>query len=96
MLKPTKNIWRSNRYLTLLANDKGTDQTSLCLCCSQSRKVRVSRVFVHMMLKPRLPGLRLATRLPVRKKKHLFILVIQVIEIRTESCKTALLPNIYT
>ena len=33
MLKPTKNIWRIKRYLTLLlyssdSNDKGADQTA--------------------------------------------------------------------
>ena len=79
MLKPIKNIWKSNMYLTLLLyflnsewlrpwSDCKYAQASLRLCCSQSRKVRVSRVFVHMMLNPRLPGLRLATCLPVRKK----------------------------
>ena len=30
-----------------IANDKGADQAGLCLCCSQSRKVRVSRVYAH-------------------------------------------------
>ena len=52
-------LWASS---LLKGKRKSDAQAGLCLCCSQSRKVRVSRVYAHMMLKPRLPGLRLATR----------------------------------
>ena len=73
MLKPTKNgelriFWPS--YSTFqISNNKGADQTvhragwSTPLLFA-SNKVRVSRLEAYMMLKPRLPGLRLATRLP--------------------------------
>ena len=38
--------------------------------CKQ-RKVRVSLVYVHMMLKPKLPGVRLATRLKSLHKRSI-------------------------
>ena len=50
-----------------MVNNKGADQTARMLRSAPllfaSNKVRVSRVEAHMILKPRLPGLRLATRL---------------------------------
>ena len=49
-------------------NDKGADQTAqmrrlICAFVVRNQEVGVSRVYAHMMLRPRLPGLRLATRL---------------------------------
>ena len=73
ILKPTKTngefkgIWLS--YFTFqIVNNKGADQTTrlrrlVCALLFTSIKVRVSRVDVHMMFKPKLHGLRLATPL---------------------------------
>ena len=67
MLKPTKNgelidIWPSFQ----IANNKGADQTARMrrlVCAFVVRKQLGFSVEVHMMLKPRLPDIRLATRL---------------------------------
>ena len=53
-------------YFTFqIANNKGADHTARMTAplLFTSNKVKVSRIEAHMMLKPRLPGRRLATRL---------------------------------
>ena len=68
MLKPTK-IWRIKDTLLFrkptkkaLIRLRGSAGCSAPLLLA-SNKVRISRIEAHMLLKPRFPGLRLATRL---------------------------------
>ena len=80
------------------ANTKqGSDEFSFQHCINIKRKQLRKYVvkFRKCLSKLRIPSRGLVTY-QSEKNKHLFMLVIQVIEIRTKSCKTALLRNIYT
>ena len=72
-------------------------QAGLHLCCSQSRKVRVSCIYAHMMLKPmRLPGLRLATLLYPLEQSMSSIVVSFAISLDPDLVWSVFHPNCLT
>ena len=80
MLKPTKNgvLRRISALFTLLFKERITNALIRLRrgavwsapLLFPSNKIGASRVDAHKMLKPRLPGLRLATRLLSQRLSH--------------------------
>ena len=68
MLKPTKTFGELLPFTFQIVDNKGADHTAqmhrlVCILLFASNKVRVFHVKAHIMLKPKLPGLPLATHL---------------------------------